>query len=176
MPWYTSVAMSEKMPMGPTPEKPAEGEEPRSVKSAAEKPATPAPEQSSNTTERIFTPLTPEEEAEWESRKGDYEEKEPAPEAQTETEQAFIEILKLMDAFESEHSLAALNEIIDLTPQEAPLHPIRQPAKLALEPILTKMNELKGAPKEQSELLYARYKKFSRAVGMINNNKVDHNR
>ena len=167
--------MSEKMPVGPTPEKPAE-EEPTPGESAAEKPAAPVPEQSPKVTERIFTPLTPEEEAEWELRKGDYEEEEITPETQTETEQAFVEIVKLMNTFESEHSLAALHAIIDLTPQEAPLHPIRQPAKLALEPILTKMNELKGAPKKQSELLYARYKQFSRAVGMINSNKVDHNR
>jgi len=102
-----------------------------------------------------------------------------SPEGLREAGPEIIELERMFISFESEHSLEELNLIIDLTPADAPNHPVREPAKVALIPIVTKMNILKKetniSPKKQEELK-AKYMKLSRAVGMINNNKVDHNR
>ena len=91
-----------------------------------------------------------------------------------------IEQLENMIAsFESRHSLEKLHSIINLAPEEASHHPIREPARLALIPIVAILNALKtetNIPTERYERLKLKYKKLSRAVGMINSNKVDHNR
>ncbi len=91
----------------------------------------------------------------------------------------FAEFDDMLAAFESFHSIAELHSIIDLTPREAPNHPIREPARLALIPIVSKLNALKQkadtSPEEREELK-AKYMRLSRAVGMINNDKVDHSR
>ena len=68
---------------------------------------------------------------------------------------------------------------IVLTAKEAPNHPIREPARLALIPVVTMLNTLKketDISPEKYEELKAKYKLLSRAVGMINNSKVDHSR
>lgn len=96
-----------------------------------------------------------------------------------ECEPEIAEFEKMLEAFEAEHSLTDLNAIIDLTPAEAPMNPVREPARLALAPIVAKMKVLKketNITPEKYDELEARYKIISRAVGMINNNKVDHNR
>lgn len=88
----------------------------------------------------------------------------------------FEEMLLL---FESEHSLAELSLIINLTPQEAPNHPVREPARVALGPIVSRFNKLKKETDislEKHEELREKYMRLSRAVGIINNNKVDHDR
>jgi len=85
----------------------------------------------------------------------------------------------MISLFESTHSLMELNLITDLTPAEAPKHPIREPARVALIPIVALLNTLKketNISTEKHEELKAKYKRLSRAVGIINNNKVDHNR
>ncbi|MFA6076783.1 MAG: hypothetical protein WC735_01765 [Candidatus Paceibacterota bacterium] len=85
----------------------------------------------------------------------------------------------LVGIFESRFSLAELNSIIDLTPADAPKHPVREPARLALIPIVEKLNALKketNISPEKFEELKAKYKIISRAVGIINKNKVDHDR
>ena len=89
------------------------------------------------------------------------------------------ELEEMLLSFESEHSLTELSLIIDLTPKEAPRHPIREPARIALVPIIKKLNMLKKKTNiipERHEELKAKYMRLSRAVGIINNNKVDHNR
>ncbi|MFA5936573.1 MAG: hypothetical protein WC822_01705 [Candidatus Paceibacterota bacterium] len=90
-----------------------------------------------------------------------------------------VEFEAMIALFESMHSLEELRSIIDLTPTEAPKHPTREPARVALIPIVAKLNALKketNITTEKHDELKARYMHLSRAVGMINNNKVDHNR
>jgi hypothetical protein len=90
-----------------------------------------------------------------------------------------VEFEAMITLFESMHSLEELHSIINLTPVEAPKHPTREPARVALIPIVAKLNALKketDIPTEKHDELKARYMRLSRAVGMINNNKVDHNR
>jgi hypothetical protein len=96
-----------------------------------------------------------------------------------EAEPEIIEFESMIALFESVHSLTELNSIIDLTPQEAPKHAIREPARVALIPIVTLLNILKketNISTQKYEELKAKYRRLSQAVGMINNNKVDHNR
>ena len=86
----------------------------------------------------------------------------------------------MLVSFELIHSLPELHLIIDLKPEDTSKYPLRESAKAALIPIVAKLNILKKetniAP-EKHEELKAKYKRLSRAVGIINsNNKVDHNR
>ena len=85
----------------------------------------------------------------------------------------------LVNSFESTHSLAELHSIVDLTPEDAPNHPVREPARLALIPIVAMLDTLRketNISPEKYEELRTKYKRLSNAVGIINNNKVDHER
>ena len=85
----------------------------------------------------------------------------------------------LIAAFESVHSLAELHLIINLTAEEAPQHSVREAARAELGPIVAKLNVLKKETNislDKCEELKAQYMRLSRAVGIINNNTVDHNR
>ena len=109
----------------------------------------------------------------------DHPETETAPENLRECGPEVAELEEMLVSFESVHSLAELLFIINLTPQEAPNHPIREPARKALIPIVAKLNILKKETNilpEKYEELREKYMRLSRAVGIINNNKVDHNR
>jgi len=85
----------------------------------------------------------------------------------------------MIDIFTAEHSLAELNAIVDLTPEAAPQHPVREPARVALNPIYAKLvvieNETNVSPEKLAELK-AKFRVISQAVGIINNNKVWHDR
>jgi len=90
-----------------------------------------------------------------------------------------VEFEAMIALFESMHSLVDLHSIIDLAQVEAPKHPIREPARVALIPIVALLNTLKKETDislEKHEELKAKYMRLSRAVGMINKNKVDHDR
>lgn len=90
-----------------------------------------------------------------------------------------LEFEDLIENFKNTHSLSELNTIIDLKPEDAQNHPLREPARLALIPIVAQMNTLKNETdisEEKHNELKAKYVILSRAVGMINKNKVDHNR
>ncbi len=94
-------------------------------------------------------------------------------------ERARTEFDSLVALFESKYSLTELHSIIELTPQEAPKHPLREPARVALIDIVKILNKLKATYGETSpeyQSIKEKYMRFSRAVGMINKNKVDHNR
>ena len=94
-------------------------------------------------------------------------------------EQARTEFDSLIASFESKYSLEELHLITDLTPQEAQNHPLREPARVALIPIVKLLNDLKATYGETSpeyKSIKEKYMRLSRAVGMINKNKVDHNR
>lgn len=96
-----------------------------------------------------------------------------------ECESEITEFEEMILAFELTHPLEELHLIIDLRPEDAPQHPLREPARLALIPIVARLNALKNETNispEKYEELKAKYKRLSRAVGMINSNKVDHNR
>lgn len=127
--------------------------------------------------------LSPEEklkqsqEAEYKQWMNDHPEIVIAPENLKECGPEIEEFTKMVDGFESEHSLAELFLIIDLAPAEAPNHPIREPARIALGPIVAKLNLIKNETNISSEKyseLRARQKYLSQAVGMINKNKVRH--
>lgn len=94
-------------------------------------------------------------------------------------EQARTEFDSLIASFESKYPLEELHSITDLTPQEAPNHPLREPARVALIDIVKILNKLKATYGETSpeyQSIKEKYVRLSRAVGMINKNKVDHNR
>lgn len=101
------------------------------------------------------------------------------PENLRECGPEIAEFEEMLASFELIHSLAELHLIIDLKPEDAPKYPLRESAKAALIPIVAKLNMLKKetniAPEKHDELK-AKYMHLSRAVGMINNSKVDHNR
>ena len=86
-----------------------------------------------------------------------------------------IVILKQMYiTFELTHSLEELNSIVDLKPEDAVNYPERESAKARLQHMNLLLNALpEGFPK-----LLDDYRRFSRAVGIIDarTNKVDHNR
>ena len=67
--------------------------------------------------------------------------------------------------------------ITDLTPTEAPFHPVREPARIDLIPIVSTLKDLKETTNISTlryEELQWEYKTLSQAVGIINNNKVLH--
>lgn len=87
------------------------------------------------------------------------------------------ELEGMFENFEQTHDLAALNAVANLTPAEAPSHPVREPAKQALNPIYKKLELIKDQTNITAEKyaeLKVKWKRLSQAVGMINNNIVDH--
>jgi len=129
---------------------------------------------------------------------------EVTPEKLRECEPEIAEFEKMLESFETEHSLAKLHSIVDLTlgellcyarevknsPEKQGLlieptsedisrYFMRKVAREALKPIVAKMNILKeetNISRERHDELKARYKRLSRAVGIINNSKIDHER
>jgi len=120
-----------------------------------------------------------EQEAQYQAWLKDHPEKTVTPDARVDCEPHIAEFNSLVDAFEAKHPLEALHAIIDLTPADAPNHPVREPARKDLGPIVAKLNFLEkktNIPSVKAEEMRARYKAVSQAVGMINDNKVDHTR
>lgn len=121
--------------------------------------------------------LTPEElerkeDAKWEDRCNDFVEKHPepmpSPEELASPEDQVKGFEQLCASFEDQYPLEDLHKIIDLTPQEAPLHPLRGPAKLALNPIYARLTILKnlfGADTDQYRGLQVQWLRLSHAVG-----------
>ena len=118
--------------------------------------------------------LTAEEEAQYAAFMEDHPDAEKPPAAVKESDPRVAEFQALVASFEAEYPLEELTAIIDLKAADAPNHPIREPARKALIAVHTMMKSLEGHP--QSGKFYADYKRLSRAVGMINGGKVDHNR
>lgn len=123
--------------------------------------------------------ITPEENERYEQWMLGHPERVIAPENLRECGPEIAELEKLLVAFEERHSLEELLLIIDLTPAEAPSQPIREPAKKDLIPIVALLKTLKeetNISPEKHDELKEKYMRLSRAVGIINNNRVDHNR
>ena len=106
-----------------------------------------------------------------------YPEKDIPKEERKDCEQAIAEFQSMLVEFEAEHPLAELYAITDLTVEDAPSHPIREPARIALIPIVAKLNYLReetNITAERYAELDSQYKYLSKAVGIINGNKVRH--
>jgi len=134
-------------------------------------PIFPAPENKPETT----VEYSPEEQAaQWLK---DHPELVAVPEVLKESGPAIAEFEQMITAFEAEHPLEQLHQIVDLTVEQAPHHPIREPARQALLSIGPKLNAMKkdtDISEEKYEEMRALYKRLSRAVGAVRNNKVDH--
>lgn len=82
--------------------------------------------------------------------------------------------------FEINHPLAQLHAITVINPDEPELHPVREPARIALIPITERLAELRNETNISEgtyEQLRMKYKLVSRAVGMVQKNgKVFHDR
>jgi len=120
------------------------------------------------------------EEAEWLAEwLADHPESVIASEDRRESGPEIAELEQMFASFEWSHQVARLYEIRHLTRDEASRHPIREPARVALIPIIEKLTVLKKETNISSkayEELEAKCKYFSNAVGMINKGQVDHHR
>ena len=102
------------------------------------------------------------------------EEKKPE---QRDSRLEIVELENLFAEFEAKHDLAELKAIVQLSIAEALVHPVREPAKKDLGPIVSKLNALKQETDiaiEKYDELQARYRTLSDAVGILNNGQVRH--
>ncbi len=87
------------------------------------------------------------------------------------------ELEGMLESFEQNHDLAALHAITNLTPEEAPQHPTREPARQELMLIQNKLQRIKDETNitdEKYAELKAKRKRLFQAVGGIIDNVVDH--
>jgi hypothetical protein len=101
------------------------------------------------------------------------------PEKRREAGPEIEELEGMFENFEQTHDIIALNAITDLTPEEAPNHPIREPAREALRLIVNKLQLIKDETNITAEKyaeLKAKRKRLAQAVGAVvkNINIVDH--
>ena len=89
------------------------------------------------------------------------------------------ELEAMIASFEESYNLQELHAIITLRPEDVPKHPIREPARIDLVPIVTMLKTLQNETNiSKSKLgeLKLRYQKLSQAVGIINKDIVNHTR
>jgi hypothetical protein len=122
--------------------------------------------------------VTPEEQDRYGQWIIDHPEPEPVKERR-EAQHEIADLENLIAAFETTHSIEELYAVIDLTTEQALQLETRKLAKKDLDVILKRLDVLSEetniTPEKYSEL-HAKYKYFSRAIGIIKNNKVDHTR
>lgn len=119
--------------------------------------------------------LSAEEQAQYDA----YMESHPVVEIPAKSEDelapAVAEFEALLTSFAETHDIEALYAITSLSDEEAANHPVREPARIGLRPIVALLNTLKDH--KDYEMLKEKYKPFSRAVGMrTSNDEVDHTR
>jgi hypothetical protein len=106
-----------------------------------------------------------------------YATEEIPPEKRRECGPEVEEIERMFGDFEKTHDLEALAAITDITSlEEAQAHPTWMPAQRALHPIYAKYRVLKDETNitdEKHAELKAKWKRLTRAVGMINDGKLD---
>lgn len=122
---------------------------------------------------------TQEQNAQYEQWMKDHPDIVIAPEDLRDCEPEITKFEMMLESFELIHPLEELLMIVDLKPEDAPKYPLRESAKAALIPIVKLMNVIKAETNikpERHDELKAKYRRLSRAVGMINNDRVDHNR
>ena len=96
-----------------------------------------------------------------------------------ECEPEITEIEAMFAVFEKSHNLEELLAITNLEAKDAPKHPTREPARIDLNPIVSKLRFIKNETnitESKLEELKTRYQKLSQAVGIINKGVVDHRR
>ena len=123
--------------------------------------------------------LTPEQLAEYEAYMADHPEVVVPPESRRDCAEEMQQFNDLVEAFEAKHPIEELYGITVLAPADAPFHPTREPARVDLGPIVAKLNALKEETNISEDAfgdLELRYKRLSRAVGMISGGRVDHER
>ncbi len=99
------------------------------------------------------------------------------PESLREAGPEIQEFENMMTSFQSEHSIDDLYAIDELDAKEASLHPVREPARLALNPMNAKLEVLKKETNISSDMveeLRTKFKYLSKAVGFIRDGKVLH--
>lgn len=104
------------------------------------------------------------------------DEEGPKPELR-DCEREAGEFLTLVRGFEAAYPLNELHAITELTADDAPNHPLRAPAKLALYPIVKLLKAIKeetNISPERALELDAEYKKLTVAVGFIGQGRVRH--
>lgn len=136
--------------------------------------------------EKLNTPLTPEEI----KRLQDIEDQkaleayldthpEPVVESQEsiEAEAEMEKFNELITTFEATHSLEALYVFSDITPENVDaINAIREPARLDLIPIVAAFQKYRNTNYELYVKMREKYMPLSRAVGIINNKKIHHDR
>lgn len=111
--------------------------------------------------------LTPEQRAIAEAIMGDLDAK-PILEYGTEGEKSIQELIELLNAFENRYDLPTL---FALKAEEIQNHPLREPAKKALNPmtaLLSKIETDYSISREVYRDLRKRFRKISNAVGILN--------
>jgi len=91
--------------------------------------------------------------------------------------QEIIELQNLFTEFTAKHSLDELYAIVNLTVEDAPSHPVREPARKDLAPIVARLNILKqetNIATERYDELQAQYENLSKAVGIVSGGKIRH--
>ena len=100
-----------------------------------------------------------------------------------ECEQKRKELEELLVAFETTYPVAEFYAITELDEKDLFAHPEKYPVRIAARQILNAIckilaflpREINGST-EKYDALQARYKYLNRALGIINNGKVDHTR
>lgn len=112
----------------------------------------------------------------WEEFAADFVARHPewveTPKTEAITSPEIVELEAMILDFESKHSIEELLAISELTPEDAPSHPIREIARLDLIKITEKLKYMDT----ENEEVKTRIKKLSQSVGIINKGKVDHTR
>jgi hypothetical protein len=119
--------------------------------------------------------LSAEEQAMYDAYMESHPEKEVPEKSSVESESEVTALEALFTSFAETHDMEALYAITSLSDEEAATHPVREPARVGLKPIVALLNTLKDH--KDYEMLKEKYTYFSRAVGMrTSNDGVDHTR
>ena len=119
---------------------------------------------------------TPEQQSYYESWLADHPESQISQELFETCESRMAELLR---SFETVHSIADLYAVTQITVENALESSMRQAAKVSMRPLaeLLLVSKVKhGSASREYNEVFPRYQYFSRAVGMLNNGKVDHTR
>ena len=101
------------------------------------------------------------------------------PEGKLDCEPEIKAFEEMTASFEATYSLERLHSIVDLPQEKEKDYPERIAAKEALKPIFQKLMFLEkrtDISKERLAEMDAKYKRISKAIGMVRNGVVDHTR
>ena len=125
--------------------------------------------------------LTPEqrEAANSQLTRPEFQTKQPLPESERiDCEKGVMEFQGLVNSFEANHPLDQLIAITYLTQDDAPLHPVREPARQDLIPLYSLLQELRlttNISADRHKELDLEYQRLSNAVGRVDSNdKLQH--